>query len=111
MKAIGTLCQPLKNVRRFRFARAARFEQDDSPTIKRYRDSNTGLLFHGTRSVNCVGLLRESFRQPKELVGVTITGAMFGQGVAYTADDWKKSAGYTSLRGSYWSSGGGYVPM
>lgn len=33
---------------------------------------------------------------------------MYGGG-AYAADDWKKSAGYTSLTNSYWSSGSGNV--
>lgn len=75
---------------------------------KRYEASNTHLLFHGTRSVNVSGILRESLRLPKTLVGVVITGAMFGPGL-YFADDWKKSAGYTSLASSIWSGGGGSV--
>jgi hypothetical protein len=75
---------------------------------KRYKDTNTALLFHGTRSVNVSGILREALRMPKQLVGVVITGAMFGPGL-YFADDWKKSAGYTSLSGSVWSGGGGSV--
>jgi poly [ADP-ribose] polymerase len=75
---------------------------------KRYKDSNTALLFHGTRSVNVRGIMRESLRLPKQLVGVVITGAMFGPGL-YFADDWKKSAGYTSMSNSYWSRGSGAV--
>lgn len=76
-----------------------------------YQNTNTALLFHGSRSVNCSGLLREGFRFPKELVGVSIAGAMFsgGAGGIYTADDWMKSAGYTSLQSSYWSNGGGAI--
>jgi len=70
--------------------------------------SNTGLLFHGTRTVNVKGILEKSLLLPKQLVGVSINGAMFGPGL-YWADDWKKSAGYTSLRGSIWSGGGGGV--
>lgn len=85
-----------------------RQDVNDGDLMKRYADSNTGLLFHGTRSVNVSGILRESFRLPKQLVGVVITGAMFGGGV-YFADDWKKSAGYTSLSGGYYSSGSGGV--
>ena len=73
-----------------------------------YGVSNTGLLFHGTRTVNVKGILEKSLLLPKQLVGVSINGAMFGPGL-YWADDWKKSAGYTSLRGSYWSSGSGGV--
>ncbi len=88
------------------------FQPSERPDIsgeeRRYRESNTGLLFHGTRGINVSGILRENFRLPKELVRVVITGAMFGGGW-YGADDWKKSAGYTSMRGSYWSSGGGAV--
>lgn len=70
--------------------------------------SNTGLLFHGTRTVNVKGILEKSFLLPKQLVGVSINGSMFGPGW-YGADDWKKSAGYTSLRGSIWSSGSGGI--
>ena len=73
-----------------------------------FSGSNTALLFHGTRSVNVKGILEKSLLLPKELVGVAINGAMFGPGL-YWADDWKKSAGYTSLRGSIWSGGGGSV--
>jgi Poly(ADP-ribose) polymerase catalytic domain/WGR domain len=86
---------------------------DKRPDIKKadhklFSDSNTGLLFHGTRSVNVRGIMKEALRMPKELVGVVITGAMFGPGL-YFADDWKKSAGYTSLMNSYWSRGSGAV--
>ena len=75
---------------------------------KKYSSTNTSLLFHGTRSVNVRGIMREGLRLPKQLVGVVITGAMFGPGL-YFADDWKKSAGYTSLTNSYWSRGSGGV--
>jgi hypothetical protein len=84
-------------------------ERHDVGDLKNlYQNSNTALLFHGTRSVNVTGILREALRLPKQLVGVVITGAMFGPGL-YFADDWKKSAGYTSMRNSYWSRGGGTV--
>jgi hypothetical protein len=72
------------------------------------KNSNTALMFHGTRTVNVKGILNKSLLLPKQLVGVMITGAMFGPGL-YFADDWKKSDGYTSRYGSYWSSGGGAV--
>ena len=75
---------------------------------KKFANSNTSLLFHGTRSVNVRGIMKEALRLPKQLVGVVITGAMFGPGL-YFADDWKKSAGYTSLQNSYWSRGSGAV--
>jgi Poly(ADP-ribose) polymerase catalytic domain/WGR domain len=85
-----------------------RKDLNDNDLMKKYADTNTSLLFHGTRSVNVPGILRENLRLPHQLVGVVITGAMFGPGL-YWADDWKKSAGYTSLHGSYWSSGNGSV--
>lgn len=79
--------------------------------VSLYNSTNTCLLMHGTRTVNTVGLLTSGFRFPKELVGVPIAGAMFsgGAGGIYTADDFGKSAGYTSLRNSYYASGSGGV--
>jgi predicted DNA-binding WGR domain protein len=78
---------------------------------KEYWNSNTALLFHGTRSCNTASIITTGFRFPKELTGVAIAGAMFtgGGGGIYQADDHKKSAGYTSLSNSIWSSGGGAV--
>lgn len=73
-----------------------------------YWETNTALTFHGTRTVNVPGILRENLRLPKTLVGVVITGAMFGPGL-YFADDWRKSNGYTSDPGSYWCGGSGAV--
>jgi hypothetical protein len=91
-----------------------------------YARSNSALLFHGTRSVNVSGILRKSLMLPQQLVGVAITGtvppewrslmipsnrrhmmlhgagALFGPGI-YLADDYMKSAGYTSLSNSYWA--------
>lgn len=70
--------------------------------------TNTCLLFHGTRTVNVKGILEKDLLLPKQLVGVSINGAMFGGGL-YWADDWKKSAGYVSLPGACWSKGSGAV--
>lgn len=76
-----------------------------------YYKTNTCLLHHGTRSVNCIGILRTSFRMPKDLRGVVISGAMFsGNNGIYHADDTKKSVGYTSHKGSYYAAGGGGIP-
>jgi hypothetical protein len=75
---------------------------------KLYAKSGTWMLFHGSRSVNISGILREGFRLPKQLVGVHITGAMYGPG-HYTADDWKKSAGYCSLSRSIYAGGSGGI--
>lgn len=72
---------------------------------KLFWDCNTALMFHGTRSVNVPGIVRENLRFPKELSGVVITGAMFGPG-SYFADDWSKSAGYCSHPRSIWGGGG-----
>lgn len=70
--------------------------------------SNTQLLFHGSRSVNIGGILSTGFRLPKELVGVSINGAMFGPG-CYHASDYKKSVGYCSIPNGYWSKGDGTI--
>jgi len=90
------------------FQPSERSDIQDDKQRKVFQDTNTALLFHGTRSVNVTGILNTSFRLPKQLVGVHITGAMFGGGI-YFADDWRKSAGYTSIRGSIWSQGSGAV--
>lgn len=75
---------------------------------KKFLQSNTNLMFHGTRSVNVSGILRESLRLPNQLVGVVTNGAMFGPGL-YWADDWGKSANYCSTSGGLYSRGGGAV--
>ncbi len=85
-----------------------RSRPDLNGTLSAHRDSRTALLFHGTRSVNVSGILSKSLMMPKKLVGVAITGAMFGPGT-YWADDWKKAAGYCSLQNSFWSGGRGAV--
>jgi hypothetical protein len=71
------------------------------------RQSNTQLLFHGTRSCNVGGILN-GFRLPKELSGVAINGAVIGPG-AYHASDYKKSVGYCSGVSSYWAKGSGAI--
>ena len=73
-----------------------------------YNKTNTMFLIHGTRSVNVKGLLEKSFLLPKELSNVQINGALFSHGV-YCADDYKKSIGYTSYTGSYWTHGSGGI--
>lgn len=73
--------------------------------------TNTALLFHGTRAVNVPGIIRENLRFPNQLVGVVITGAMFGPG-SYFADDWGKSANYCSVGGygrSLYAGSSGHV--
>ena len=78
---------------------------------KRFAKTNTMMGLHGTRSCNAAGIMSTGLRLPKALKGVIITGAMYsasGSGI-YWADDWKKSAGYTSLRSSYYAGGSGSV--
>lgn len=76
-----------------------------------FRTTNTSLLFHGTLSSSVSGILRENFRQPKELSKSLITGAMFSGGGCgiYLADDIRKSVGYTSHKNSRWSNGRGAI--
>jgi hypothetical protein len=80
----------------------------DKSDRKFYWETNTALTFHGTRSVNCSGILREGFRFPKELkkIGVTINGAALGEG-CYQADDYKKSCGYCSSPKALYAGGDG----
>ncbi len=73
-----------------------------------YKQTKTWMLFHGTRSCNVSGIMKEHFRMPKTLSGVAINGAMYGSGI-YFADDIKKSIGYTSYSGSIWSGGSGSI--
>ena len=68
----------------------------DAKDVVTYTRSHTCLMLHGTRSVNVSGILRTSFRLPKELVGVKLNSSMFGGGI-YWADDIGKCAQYTSL--------------
>lgn len=75
---------------------------------RRFKDANVAALFHGTRTVNVTGILRTGLKLPRQLVGVAITGAMFGPGI-YWADDWRKSDGYTSRDGTYWAGGAGAI--
>lgn len=74
-----------------------------------YKNSATYTLFHGTRSVNVAPIIKESLRLPKELSRSSITGNLFGNST-YWASDVKKSVGYTSYKGGYWSKGSGSIP-
>jgi hypothetical protein len=56
-----------------------------------YWKTNTALLFHGTPSQNCAGIIRESLRLPR-----AYGGSLFGPGI-YEADDWEKSSWYCSI--------------
>lgn len=69
------------------------------------KDANIFLGIHGTRGVNVQPILSSDLRLPKQLKGVTITGAAFGHGI-YFATDWRKSYGYTGHGDAYYGSGG-----
>lgn len=65
--------------------------------IKDYR-----YYYHGSRSENWWSILNNGLKlNPTNAV---ITGKMFGQGI-YFAPKAKKSLGYTSVRGAYWTHG------
>lgn len=86
-------------------------QMNDRPDLnaserKLFFNTNTAMVFHGSRSCNIYGIVKESFRFPSELVGVTINGAAIGPGT-YMADDVKKSCGYCSHSRANWVSGGG----
>lgn len=62
----------------------------------------TKLLWHGSRNENWWSILKTGLvLRPSNAV---ITGKMFGYGL-YFADKVKKSMGYSSLYGSFWTSG------
>jgi len=69
--------------------------------------SNSGRRIDLTQVIGGSGLMSIATGRTRT-DNLRFTGAMFGPGI-YWADDWKKSAGYTSLHGSYWSGGGGSV--
>ena len=78
-------------------------------TQRRYDDfvrenniKNTKLLFHGSRNENWWSIINSGLvLKPTNAV---ITGKMFGYGIYY-APKARKSLGYTSLSGSYWTRG------
>ena len=66
------------------------------------RNRRTELLWHGSRNENWWSILKTGLvLRPANAV---ITGKMFGYGL-YFADKVKKSMGYSSLYGSFWTSG------
>lgn len=85
------------------------FEVTNFKTEKKYKTvdiENEELLFHGSRNENWISLLQRGLLiRPS---GVATVGAMFSEGI-YFADKAIKSIGYTSLKGSYWVSGGSNV--
>lgn len=80
----------------------------DPDTAKKYYDANAGMMFHGSKSVNIRGILEKGLVLPSQLVGMSFSAQMFGL-LKYYADDWKKSAQYTSHRNSVYTKGSGCV--
>jgi poly [ADP-ribose] polymerase len=90
-----------------KFARAYRVKnlksQKSFETFLEKKENKTLELFwHGSRNENWISILETGLvLRPANAV---ITGKMFGYGL-YFADKFRKSLNYTSLRGSYWTSG------
>ena len=59
-------------------------------------------FYHGSRSENWWSIINNGLKLNP--TNVVITGKMFGQGI-YFAPKAKKSAGYTSMQGAYWTHG------
>ncbi len=79
--------------------------------IQRTDNDKTELFWHGSRNQNWLNILSTGLMiRPS---GAIHNGSMFGDGI-YFADKAQKSIGYSSLRGSYWTSGGsskGYLAL
>ena len=69
---------------------------------KAYSEKDIHYLYHGSRNENWYGLMTKGPVLRPE--GVIITGKAFGNGI-YFAPRAKKSIGYSSLLGSYWTGG------
>lgn len=66
------------------------------------QNPKTELFWHGSRNENWLSILKTGLvLRPANAI---INGKMFGYGL-YFADKFSKSLNYTSLRGSYWTSG------
>lgn len=70
--------------------------------ISSAKNKTTKLLWHGSRNENWLNIMSGGLLiRP---AGAVHTGSMFGDGI-YGADLARKSIGYTSINGSYWSKG------
>lgn len=67
-----------------------------------YSDQDIHYLYHGSQNENWYGLMKVGPLLAPE--NVVITGKAFGRGI-YFANRAKKSIGYSSLKGSYWTNG------
>lgn len=70
--------------------------------MDKIEDKKLELFWHGSRNENWLSILESGLvLRPANAI---ISGKMFGYGL-YFADKFRKSLNYTSLRGSYWTSG------
>lgn len=67
-----------------------------------YSEKDIHYLYHGSRNENWYGLMKTGPLLAPE--NVVITGKAFGQSI-YFANRARKSIGYSSLKGSYWTNG------
>jgi poly [ADP-ribose] polymerase len=70
--------------------------------LKKSKNKSTDMFFHGSRNQNWFNILQTGLLiRPS---GAIHTGSMFGDGL-YGANKAQKAIGYSSMRGSYWTSG------
>ena len=69
---------------------------------KLYKQANVLPLFHGTRTQNLPGIIKNGLLiRP---AGAVITGDMYGSALYFSSNS-TKSINYTSIKSSYWSGG------
>jgi poly [ADP-ribose] polymerase len=104
IKVIKQLMGP--NANQFKKAFRVKNITTETKYDKHFKEKATSkeeLFWHGSRNQNWFNILQTGLLiRPS---GAIHTGSMFGDGI-YFADKAQKSIGYTSLRGSYWASGG-----
>jgi poly [ADP-ribose] polymerase len=73
----------------------------DVDNLELYKRANIIPLFHGTRTQNISGILKQGMLiRPS---GVIITGAMYGNAIYWGKST--KSINYTNIKSSYWAGG------
>ena len=102
------ICEKLTDESKGKFKRA--WYISNKKTDKRYDSyckehhigkKDTHFLYHGSKNMNYYGIITEGLKLNPN---APITGKMFGHGL-YFAPRAKKSIGYTSLHGAYWTKG------
>lgn len=102
------ICEKLTDESKGKFARA--WYISNKKTDDRYNlycqkhhigKRDTHFLYHGSKNMNYYGIMTEGLKLNPN---APITGKMFGHGL-YFATRAKKSIGYTSLHGAYWTNG------